>query len=81
MTTEMNGTLYAFPLAVNRRLVDKHAAMMSSMSPAGAESYLLGILERKCEELSEIGIDCEDVLEQFAIAIGAAYRQRRRGAR
>jgi hypothetical protein len=61
-----------FPFSRRRHLVERHARAMRGLPPDEAEAYLTGVLEKVCEELDAIGVDCEtdDMIFGFADAIG-----------
>lgn len=62
-----------FPYGRRRHLVERHARAMRGRPPAEAQAYLIGVLERVCDELEPIGIRCEDadaMIDDFALAIG-----------
>jgi hypothetical protein len=64
-----------FPYSRRRQLVEKHARAMRKLSRADSEAYLEIELLKVCEELNELGLDCDceaDALLEFAEAIGRA---------
>ncbi|WP_156918121.1 DUF6074 family protein [Bradyrhizobium sp. Cp5.3] len=66
--------LVPFPFSRRRKLVEDHARAMRGLDPERAEAYLTSVLERMCDELNKIGIDCEDcqneAIFELADAIG-----------
>ena len=70
--TEHATEIFAFPYSRRRHLVERHARLVRALPEAEADAYLTQVLERVCEELSEIGIDCQvnDMIFEFADAIG-----------
>ena len=65
-------TVVPFPYSRRRHLVERHARAIRGLSEEDADAYLTRVLEGVCEELGQIGVDCEanDMIFAFADAIG-----------
>ena len=61
-----------FPYSRRRHLVERHVRAMRGLPEDAAEAYLTRVLEKVCEELDAIGVDCgtDNMIFEFADAIG-----------
>ncbi|SFO25699.1 hypothetical protein SAMN05216330_102432 [Bradyrhizobium sp. Ghvi] len=59
-TPSAEGEIIPFPFGRRRHIVERIARAMRAMTQQEAEDYLERELQRLCNELRSIGIDCED---------------------